>query len=123
MYPPIFEVCSADSSVTALLGTNPTRLWPFGEADYTPALPYAVWQIVTGAPQNYLGAVPDIDTFGIQVDVYAETASAARAAALALRSAIEPTAHVTAYLGEFRDTITRTYRYAFSVDWFVKRAP
>lgn len=121
MYPPLFQVCAADSTVQSLLGVNPTRLWPFGEADPAPAYPYAVWQIIAGSPENYLGQTPDTDVFGVQIDVYAQTAEDARAVARALRNAIEPNAYVTAYIGEFRDLITRTYRYSFSVDWIVHR--
>lgn len=121
MFPPLFQTCAADTDVQSLLGVNPTRLWPFGEADPTPTYPYAVWQIIAGSPQNYLGDVPDVDVFGLQLDVYARTAADARAVAHALRSAIEPNAYVTAYIGEFRDLITRTYRYSFSVDWIVHR--
>lgn len=121
MYPPIFQVCAADTSVQALLGTDPTRFWPFGEADPTPEYPYAVWQLITGTPQNYLDKPPDIDNFGIQIDVYAQSAQSARDVAHALRSAVESVAYVTAYIGEFRDTITRSFRYSFSVDWLVPR--
>lgn len=121
MFPPVFQVCAGDSSVQALLGTAPTRLWPFGEADPVPPYPYAVWQIISGGPQNYLGQTPDMDVFGVQLDVYAKSAADAREVAQALRTAIETSAHVTAYIGEFRDTITRSYRYSFSADWFVPR--
>lgn len=121
MYPPLFQTCAADSAVQSLLGTSPTRLWPFAEANPDPTYPYAVWQIITGTAENYLGQTPDADSFGVQIDVYAHTAEDARAVAHALRAAIEPAAYVTAYLGEFRDTITRSFRYSFSVDWFVAR--
>lgn len=121
MFPPLFQICAADTDVQTLLGVGPTRLWPFGEADPTPEYPYAVWQIIAGSPQNYLGQTPDTDFFGLQIDVYARTAEDARAVARALRNAIEPVAYVTAYIGEFRDTITRTFRYSFSVDWIVQR--
>lgn len=121
MFPPLFQTAAADSAVQSLLGTDPVRLWPFGEADPAPTYPYAVWQIITGIPQNYLGQPPDVDSFGIQVDVYAKSAEEARAVAQVLRAAIEPAAYVTAYNGEFRDTITRNYRYSFSVDWIVTR--
>jgi hypothetical protein len=121
MFPPLFQTCASDSTVQSMLGTNPTRLWPFGEADPTPVYPYAVWQVIAGAPENYLGEPPDVDSFGVQIDIYSKTAEEARAVALALRSAIEPVAYVTAFLGEIRDTITRSYRYSFSVDWIVPR--
>jgi hypothetical protein len=121
MNPPAWEVVSTDTGVQALLGANPTRFWPFGEADPAPELPYAVWQTVYGSPQNYLGDVPDMDSWGTQIDVYASEADAARATAHAIRSAVERSAHVVAYNGEFRDQVTRNYRYSFTVDWFVNR--
>lgn len=121
MYPPIFTVCAADPAVTALLGTAPARLYPFGEAPQGVIYPYAVWQAVGGAPENYLGNRPDIDSFALQVDVYAETGASARAVAVALRDAIEPHAHITRWGGESRDTDTGRYRISFDLDWFVSR--
>jgi len=61
MFPPVFSTAVAASAVTALLGTNPTRLYLFGEAPQGVAKPYAVWQTVAGSPENYLGTLPDID--------------------------------------------------------------
>ncbi len=121
MYPPIFQVCAADPAIRLLLGEDPTRLWPFGEAPQDVARPYAVWQQVTGSPENYLGSRPDIDSFTVQVDVYAVTADAARAIAMALRDAIEPHAHIMGWRGEGQDPETNNYRYSFDVDWFVQR--
>lgn len=122
MYPPIFSVCAANAGVQTSLGVSPTRLYPSGEAPSGVALPYAVWQMVTGIPQNYLGKAPDIDSFTVQIDVFAATATEARNAAEALRDAIEPNAHITAWRGESRDAETRNYRYSFDLDWFVPRA-
>lgn len=121
MYPPIFSVCYADSSVTALLGTSPCRLYPFGEGTQKPAKPYAVWQTVGGSPENYINDLPDCDTFLIQVDVYADTAASARSVAVALRDAIEPEAHVTSWRGESKDPETGNYRSSFTVSWIVRR--
>ena len=83
--------------------------------------PYAVWQVIYGAPENYLGNLPDADHFGTQVDVYAKTVSSAREVAAALFAALEPVAHVVAYNGEFREEITRDYRYSFTVDLIKNR--
>lgn len=122
MAPPVFATVANDTGVQSLLGADPVRLWPFGEAGVpSPVLPYAIWQLIGGNPENYLGTLPDIDYFPIQIDVYALTASQAREVALVLRSAIEPFAHVTGYNGEFREVDTRNYRYSFNVDWFVNR--
>lgn len=121
MFPPIFATCAAAPGVTALLGASPTRLYPFGEAPHGVACPYAVWQTVGGVPENYLGDRPDIDSFSLQVDVYAETGASARAVAVALRDAIEPNAHITRWGGESRDPETGRYRVSFDVDWLTHR--
>jgi hypothetical protein len=121
MFPPIYAVCSIVPAVTALIGTSPVRLYPFGDAPQNVALPYATWQVVTGSPANYIDSAPDVDRFGVQVDCWAGTVSAARSVAMALRDAIEPHAHIVAWRGEERDRETLHYRYSFDVDWFVSR--
>lgn len=121
MFPPIFEVCAADSGVTDLLGTAPTRFYPFGEADQNTVLPYAVWQSVSGFPENYMNNAPDVDSYTLQVDAYAKTATSARDVAEALRNATEGKAHVVSWRGESRDPKTNHYRYSFDIDWIVNR--
>lgn len=121
MTPPIFQVCAADSAVTALLGTGPTRLFPFGDAPQGVTLPYAVWQMITGFPENYLDQAPDIDSFTVQMDVYASTGSEARQVAEALRNAIEPRAYVVGWNGESTDPDTGHKRYGFDIEWHVHR--
>jgi len=121
MYPPIFEVVSADSDVQTNLGVSPTRFYPFGEAPTGVDKPYAVWQFVTGIPENYINEIPDTDTMSIQVDVFADTALQVRDVAQALRDAVEPHAHVVSWRGESRDPDTRNYRISFDVDWIVSR--
>lgn len=122
MFPPIFAVCSADPGVVALLGPNPdTRIFSFGEAPEDTIKPYAVWQHISGDPENYLAGRPDADGFSLQVDVYAPTGTAARNIAKAIRDAIELKAYVTSWNGESRDPETKLYRYSFDVDWIVLR--
>jgi hypothetical protein len=121
MFPPLFARAAASGAVTSLLGTNPTRLYLFGEAPQNVVKPYAVWQIVGGYPYNYLNGVPTMDFFRTQVDVYGATASSALAAAQALRDAFEPVAHVVSWRGELRDATTQNYRYSFDVEWHVAR--
>lgn len=121
MLPPIFQTCAASNAVKALIGSSPVRLWPFGVAPESPALPYAVWQVVGGAPENYMDQEPDADRFMLQVDVYAATASSARNVAVALRDVIEQYAHIIAWRGESRDPETKHYRFTFDVDWHVLR--
>lgn len=121
MFPPVFATCYASATVKALIGTTPCRLYPYGDAPQGVTKPYAVWQLVTGVPENYLGQVPDIDSYTTQIDVYALTSDSARAVATALRNAIEPVAHVVRWGGESRDYETQNYRISFDVDWFVER--
>lgn len=131
MFPPIFSIAAADGSVKALLGSgdpnDPVRFWAFGEAprdaDGRPAhgTPYAVWQIVTGSPENYLDKPPDIDGHGVQIDIYAESMSAAREVAQALRDCLEPHAYVTAWNGENRDFPTNLYRVTYTMSFLTQR--
>ncbi|MNZ52558.1 hypothetical protein D3C78_704070 [compost metagenome] len=121
MFPPIFATCAAAPAVTALLGTAPTRIYPFGEAPQAGPYPYAVWQTVGGAPENYLGDRPDVDSYALQVDVYADTVASARAVAATLRDAIESHAYIARWGGESKDAETGRYRYSFDVDWHVSR--
>lgn len=122
MYPPIFPTCVASAAVTARLGTNPTRLYPFDEAPQGVATPYAVWQVIPGgSPANNLAARPDMDSWSLQVDVYAETGADASDVAAALRDAIEPHAHITRWGPQDTDPDTQHKRISFDVDWFVPR--
>jgi hypothetical protein len=118
---PIFAVCAADVGVRALLGVTSHRLYPFGEAPEGVTKPYAVWQLVTGSPENYLAGRPDLDGFTLQVDVYAVTATSARAVTDAIAHAIELKANVVSWGGESKDTATKLYRSSFDVDWLVPR--
>lgn len=121
MFPPIFQVAAADPGVTALLGNAPVRLFPFGEAPEGVTLPYAVWQLAAGSPENYLAGRPDMDGFTLQIDVYAATGSSARDVGAALRDAIELNAYIVRWGGESRDNETNRYRLSFDVDWLVHR--
>jgi len=122
MLPPIFSVCAAESPVKALLGTSPVRFWPFGEVPQGASMPYAVWQLIGGSPENYLGQVPNADRFSLQVDVYASTASAALNTATALRDAVEPHAYITAWRSGDKDPVTKASRISFDVDWIIQRS-
>lgn len=125
-FPPIFAAVDV-APVRALLktGTGELRFYLFGRAPQGVARPYAVWRTAYGSPENYLDKVPDTDSFGVQVDVYADAtpagANQARAVAVALRNAIEPKAYITAWRGESRDPETGNYVYSFDCDWLTPR--
>lgn len=119
MVAPIFKVCAANASVVALLGSSPTRLYPHGEAPEGVAKPYAVWQVISGSPINYLNGQPDTDRYGLQVDVYADKAADAALVVAAIRKAIGSRAYVTGFGVDSRDTETKNYRKGFDVAWLV----
>ncbi|EAA6647964.1 MULTISPECIES: tail completion protein gp17 [Enterobacteriaceae] len=122
MIAPIFPVCASSPEVTALLGSNPVRIYPFGIQDDNVVYPYAVWQnLPGGGPENYLNQRPDADKFSLQVDVYADTADEAMLAAQAIIYAIELKANIVRYGPQDRDESTLKYRYSFDVDWIVNR--
>jgi hypothetical protein len=121
---PIYQLAAASAAVRALLGTEP-RFTPFGAApqkdDPLYGVPYAVYQTIYGTPENYLGQRPDVDNWGVQVDVYAKTVPQANAAAIALREAFEGVAHVVAYNGDAKDPPTGLFRFSFTVEFWTPR--
>ena len=125
MYPPIFEYAAASPAVTALLGSAPTRLWPFANAPQPNAtgyaLPYAVHQLVYGSPENTLGCTPTTDNIGIQVDAYGKSVTEVRAVLTALRDAFEPYGYITAYNGETREADTGLYRASLTAEFWEDR--
>lgn len=125
MRPPIFELVNV-TAVQALLrsGGGPLRFYAFGEAPQDVRAPYAVWQLIFGSPENYLGGRPDIDNFTVQVDVYGKDAESTRNVQTALRDALELSAHITSWRPEAIDSPdlnTRLYRAGFDVDFWTER--
>ena len=123
MYPSVFSIAAASPAVTATLGSSPTRFWPFGHSEAKGPRPYAVHQLVYGNPDNSLSCVPTTDLFGVQVDCYAQTVSAARGVAGALRDAFEASLnHVVAWNGEDWEPATGLYRVGFTVEFWTERS-
>lgn len=129
MTPPIFATVDV-APVRALLKapTGSLRFYMFGRAPQLPAAqpvyPYAVWQLAYGTPENYLGQRPDVDSLGVQVDVYAspgQGSAVARQVAVALRDALEGACYITAWRGESVDPETGNFRFGFDCDWVVPR--
>ncbi|MCC3720526.1 DUF3168 domain-containing protein [Rouxiella badensis] len=120
MIPPLYSVCATSQAVMEVLGDD-VRLYPFGESADDVIYPYAVWQNIGGAAAMFLGNRPDVDSFSIQIDVYADTPVQVLAVTKALRDAIEPHAYVTRWGNQDRDPDTKRYHYSFDIDWIVKR--
>ena len=121
MTAPIFEVVAADDAVRAVLGSSPVRFYPFGMAPQNGSLPYAVWQVVGGSPENYLAGRPDVDGFTLQVDAYGADPLATRRIVEVLRDSIELHANITLWLGESQDPATKRWRSVFRLDWITQR--
>lgn len=121
MIPPIYELLKASAPVTALLGNPKPRVYPFDQAPQTPTYPYATWQIITGSPENYLGQLPDMDSYGTQIDVWANDADSCIAVAKAIRDALEPSAYMTDYGNTERDADTFCFRYRMTFEFYKAR--
>lgn len=121
MNPPFFATVNVSAVRAVFLEGSVLRVFPFGEAPQQVNKPYAVWQTISGSPENYLGDLPDMDNWVVQVDVYAKEVSDANDGAEALRDALEPVACITAWRGTSRETDTRLYRYSFDVEFFTSR--
>jgi hypothetical protein len=121
MTPAIFAIVFASTECKALLGSAPMRFYGFDEAVQGVAKPYAVWQMPTSVPANYLGQLPDADDARVQVDVYADTQDDAEGTALAIRDAIEPHAHMLNASKRPRDATTRNYGFMLEFEFFTGR--
>jgi len=120
-YPPIYEIISVVPAITNLIGSNPVRCYPFGEAPQGVQGPYVVWQLVTGSPDNYLKQSPDTDSFSVQIDIYSKDAEQCRFVATAFRDALQSVSYITRWGGESRDNVTKKYRVSFDVDFITSR--
>lgn len=119
MIPPIFSLIASNPLVTILLGTTPTRFFPWGKAPRDIVKPYAVYQVISGIPENNLSSSADIDCISIQIDIYGESAADALGVAKNLRTVIESQATLTSYRDEGIDSDTNLYRWRLDVDFWV----
>lgn len=121
MFPPVFAALTANAGVTAIFGSPRPRIEPQGEAPQGVALPYATMQLAGGQPENYLEHRADMDSARIQFDVYAATASAARAGAAAIRAALEGIGYVVSFNTDGKDPDTGHSRYSFDMAFYTPR--
>lgn len=121
MIPPVFQLAAADVTVKGMLGTNPTRLYPFGQTPDAITYPYSTWQTITGLPENQLSGPPPCDRIGVQLDVWAKEADECFALSEALRDCLEPHAHMTFFGNTERDSPSRSYRQTLTFDFWLNR--
>lgn len=119
--PPIFPILSVAPAVTAILGTSPTRIYPYGRAPQDVAKPYVVYSLLEGTPENYIGDLPDADTKYTQISIYAENPSSVDALFIAIRNALEPYCHMTGYRTLDREAQTDLYGVAMDFDYLEGR--
>lgn len=106
-------------AVQAVLGSNPTRFFHFGQAPKGVATPYVVWQFISADPENYLDAAPDMHRETVQIDVYAaesQGTAPALAAARLLLQALQADGYVTSLRSHGQDPDTRCWRVGFDFD-------
>lgn len=118
---PLFNILKQSTPVKLLLGSNPLRVYPWGEAPDKPRKPYAVYGTYNGIPENYLGNLPDIDNNGVQIDIYAETSESCMNCFKAIRNALELTNHMTSYSTPARDSVTENYNARLEFDLWEAR--
>lgn len=120
---PIFGIVSTNTACTTLLGTSPVRFWEDTVPEqYNPVTkPYVVWSTVGGAPENYPGELPTMDSGRLQVDVYGATKQQARNTALAIRNAVEPHAHMVSTPIPLFEPDTKLYRYILEFQFWTLR--
>lgn len=121
MNPQLFPLLNASTAVRLLLGSNPLRVYPWGEAPAVPRKPYAAYGVYNGNPENYVSNVPDIDNKGTQIDIYAEDATKCAQCFTAIRDVLEPHAHMTSFSTPQRDPETQLYSARMEFDFWEAR--
>lgn len=121
MNPDLFPILKANASVTALLGSEPLRVFPHGRAPTNTVKPYAVYAVYNANPENYLGQRPDIDNKGTQIEIFADTSQSLESCFLAIRDALEDFAHMTNYNTPDLDANTNLYGVRMEFDFWEAR--
>jgi hypothetical protein len=121
---PIYSLLAASGTVTAIVGTNPVRIYPAGNIpqvegqDPNANLPCITWQMIGGYTENLLDERPPADHQRLQLDCWtfgdtgfddAETLASAAQAALELHG------YCVSINGHDYDEVTKRYRSSF--DW------
>ena len=119
--PNVFQILAADTSVTEIIGTSPTRCWIFGNAPQTIISPYVTWQIPVSVPENHLSKLPVVDNDRVQIDVYALDQQTVITLAGRIRDAIEPHAHMITKINMGKDPDTKLFRWVLEFTFWTPR--
>lgn len=112
----LFEIIKSNMDVTALIGEEPVRFFPWGAAPQGVALPYAVYGVISATPENYVGTNPDIDTNSYQIDIYAKTGASCEEVFAAIRGAVQEQGYVINFQKQVLDPETRLYTSRIDLD-------
>lgn len=121
MMPPVFPILNGNSAVKALLGSQPLRVYPWGQAPQNVARPYVTYGVYNGQPENQLDPTPQIDNIGTQIDIWGDSAKSCHDCFVAIRDALEPLAHMTTYQAQEKDSETQLFRARMEFDFWIQR--
>ena len=119
---PVVPTLKLASAVTALLGTNPLRVFEDIAPHKTPH-PYAVWSVVTANPENHLDCPANTDHVSFQIVVYDTQQKRASDIRAAIREALELYCYVTNIHPNYFERIadTNIFGRGFDANWFLDR--
>lgn len=124
--PPVHTWLAASSDVTAIVGTNPPRIWRHGAAPQTRdgapmPEPYVTWFSPSMAPEVNLSGLPPTARVSVQVDCWHQTDAGVERLARAVRDAMELHSHMTGLVANLREPETRLYRMGLQFDVWLDR--
>ena len=119
MFPPIHALLAGDTACKAAIG-DPVRCY-FGQAKEGAALPYVVWHLAGGNPENVMDGPPPHDHFAGQVDIVAADQTTFIAAIRAVRDALERVGNITSYNPGGVNDVTGRFEYSFDAEFHVAR--
>jgi hypothetical protein len=119
---PIVSTLKASAEVTALLGSNPLRVYEDIAPHKTPH-PYVIWSVVTANPQNNLDCSANTDHVSFQIVVYDNYQTRASEIRQVIRRALELHCYVTnIHPNNFeRIADTNIFGRGFDANWFLDR--
>lgn len=117
---PVVPILKTAPDVIALLGNNPLKVWEDIAPDHTRP-PYAVWQVVSGTPENHLDCPAHNDHVAFQIVVYDTDQRRAQQIRAAIRAALEDQCYVTSIHPGGYERDTKLYRRGFDANWWLGR--
>ncbi len=121
MIPNFSAILLGNSAINTLVSGRVYRT----AAPQSPAIPLqplVVWSIISGAPENYLQELPDIDDGRFQFDFYALDQATARQLCEAAQAVLEPLGYIVMGPIEGREDELLLWRWTFDLEIWTSRA-